>query len=432
MQFHENQERLAKSKARYIVVNAGRRFGKTTWTAYELLGCAISKDKNKVWYFGPTFDDARRIMWDTLCDISQGAILSRNESRLELTVATVDGGKSTISLFGWDRANNRRGSGVNLIVFDEVAFMRDFNHYWTTVFRPALLDTHGRAIFTSTPNGNARDWRDLYDNATGDDWERFHFTSYDNPLLPHNEIDKIKEDYQKKGKDNAFAQEYLAEFKAHEGLVYKIFNTQQHIRDIQYTPNKYRQVICGVDWGFVDPTCAVLIGELPNGSFEVFDEYKAYETVKADTIQALQSKHAIYNINRTYPDTADQDGFAMLAQSGLNPVDTDKSKGSVERGIDTIRYYLANNMLVVSENCQELIKAFSVYHYQTTGDTTKPDHEASDMLDALRYALHTHRPVVNRIKSINRSAVSNQDPLGMIIDQRIAELSNKRRYVDDD
>ena len=49
------------------------------------------------------------------------------------------------------------------------------------------------------------------------EWKSFHFTSYDNPFLPSDEIIKMKETYP----GDRFAQECLGEFKKKEGLVYK-------------------------------------------------------------------------------------------------------------------------------------------------------------------------------------------------------------------
>lgn len=400
-QFHQAQEQLASDLSRYIVVNAGRRFGKTLWVAYEMFGVACAKPNNDVWYFGPTFDDARRILWDTLKGITEAAWAEKpNESRLELILKTAQGGTSKISLFGWDRANNRRGSGLALAAFDEVAFMRDFSHYWTTVFQPALLDKKGRAIFTSTPNGY-NDFYDLYEyGKVTEGWKSYHFTSYDNPFLDAGEIDSLKLQYISQGKENSFFQEYMGEFRKMEGLVYKDFDTTWQVKNITYDPSRYRSVLMGLDWGFVDPTCAVFVGVLPDGRLEVFDEYKAYETTKDDTITQLNTKNAIYGVRQSYPDCADQDGFAMLRKSGFNPQECDKSSGSVERGIDSVRSLFRKNSIAVSSSCVHLIKALSIYHYKQTGNKTEPDHEESDMCDALRYLVHTYSPAVNDVRKI--------------------------------
>ena len=383
-QFTPSQQILARETARNIVVNAGRRFGKSTWVAYEMLGCAISGKDKIVWYFAPTYDAARGIMWRTLQDIAKPSTVSVNETRLELTVKTIEGGTSTISLFGWDRSDNRRGLGLDLVAFDEVAFMKDFSHYWLTVFQPALLDKKGRAIFTSTPNG-FNDFYDLTETAkTTPNWAYYHFTSYDNPRNDPAELERYKGEYTAKGKENSFYQEYMGEFRKSEGLVYKNFTETFHVKDIEYNPSRYKIVIMGVDWGYRDPTCAVFIGQRHDGVFEAFAEYQAFEQTVEESIKQLVILNGQYPVRETYPDSADQGAFKALALSGFNPIDIDKSAGSPARGIDTVRSLLQKNSLYVSPKCPKLIEAFQKYHYKDKGTSEDPDHEYSDMLDALR------------------------------------------------
>ena len=67
-------------------------------------------------------------------------------------------------------------------------------------------------MFISTPKG-FNHFYDLYGFENKDsDYKSFHFTSYDNPHLPVEELDKAKEELT----DNRFGQEYMA-------AVFKVF-----------------------------------------------------------------------------------------------------------------------------------------------------------------------------------------------------------------
>src|SRR5580700_8401408 len=72
---HPAQQAIYNSKARFKVVAAGRRFGKT-FLAACLLGIEALKEVNErghkltsengVYYVAPTFDQAKRLMWRRL------------------------------------------------------------------------------------------------------------------------------------------------------------------------------------------------------------------------------------------------------------------------------------------------------------------------------------------------------------------------------
>jgi hypothetical protein len=64
-------------------------------------------------------------------------------------------------------------------------------------------------LFISSPKG-FNHFYDLYNlEAKDKDYKSFHFTSYDNPFIPRDEIDKASKELT----EDRFAQEYLADFR---------------------------------------------------------------------------------------------------------------------------------------------------------------------------------------------------------------------------
>jgi len=49
---------------RFIVVNCGRRAGKTTLVAWKILDFASKHDKTISWYVAPTYRQAKNILWE--------------------------------------------------------------------------------------------------------------------------------------------------------------------------------------------------------------------------------------------------------------------------------------------------------------------------------------------------------------------------------
>ena len=248
------QGQIAKDTHRFRVLNCGRRFGKTVLAIEEMVGVAIKKKDRRVAYFAPTRDDAREIAWAMLTKKCENITTYKNESLLQLRIMTEDGGESLIALYGWESVQERgkgRGLANDFIVCDEVSNYRNFWVGWNEVLSPTLIDRKGSAMFISTPKG-FNHFYDLHNiENKNPDYKSFHFTSYDNPHIPKEEIDRER----LSKPEDTFAQEYLADFRKTQGLVYKEFDRDRHLFEGEVS--NVIEFIGGVDFGFTNP-CAVL------------------------------------------------------------------------------------------------------------------------------------------------------------------------------
>lgn len=215
MLLHPHQKPIASSKARFKVIRAGRRSGKSSVEIEVMLFKAINGKDRNVFYIAPTQKQARSIIWEALKS-RLGKIGEANESRLEMKVPTVDGGFSTIFVAGWENRENFRGMKAHHITFDELDTMKDFFIGWQEIFRPALIDTAGTADFIGTPKKENPNLRRL--EKEGDhNWEFFHFTTFDNPHIPKEEIEKARNEMD----GQTFKQEILAEYVENAGALFK-------------------------------------------------------------------------------------------------------------------------------------------------------------------------------------------------------------------
>lgn len=178
---------------------------------------AVNGNDRNIFYVCPTRIQARSIIWEAL-KARLGSLGNPNESRLEMKLPTVEGGFSTIFLAGWENRENFRGMRAYKIVFDEVDTMRDFFIGWQEIFRPALTDTGGGAVFIGTPKKENPNLRRLEKIAKEDsDYEAFHFTTKDNPYIPPLEIDKAKQELD----FDTYRQEFEAEYLDNQGALFK-------------------------------------------------------------------------------------------------------------------------------------------------------------------------------------------------------------------
>ncbi len=208
---HPAQLEIFHSEARFKVVAAGRRFGKSRLAAWILLIKALQSDSKDVFYIGPTFQQSKDIMWAMLKELGEDLIVAAHENTAVLTL--INGRK--IYLKGSDRPDTLRGVGLAYVVLDEYASMKP--NVWEQIIRPTLADVRGGAIFIGTPAGKNH-FYDVYQDAMElDDWESFQFNSTDNPFIPADEIEAARSSMS----SMSFRQEFEASFETFTGGVFK-------------------------------------------------------------------------------------------------------------------------------------------------------------------------------------------------------------------
>jgi len=396
MLLHNPQKKIAISTKRFRVVNCGRRFGKTTLAVLEMIAKAVSADDIRIAYIAPTYQQARDIAWNDLKKISQPVKLKINESRLEITVKTqVEGGKSIIMLRGWEAVETLRGQAFDLLVIDEIASMRNFWINWEEVLRPTLTDRIGQALFISTPKG-FNHFYDLYNKyLEDDDYESFNFTSYDNPHLSEEELNKAKREML----PDRFSQEYLADFKKSEGLVYKEFNRDKHIfAELSKVVNNI-DYIAGIDFGFTNPCAVMHIKKDYDNSYWVIEEWYKRGQSDAQIAEYVSACH----FNKVYPDPESPSAISEMKARGVNVREVIKNKDSIKSGIDKVRELFLSGKLKIHNSCVNLIEELESYSYpdkrEGRNEEENPIKENDHALDALRYALSMNSTNVERLKA---------------------------------
>ncbi len=210
---HPKQLDVFTSPARFKVVAAGRRWGKSRLAAWILLIEALKSEDKDVFYVAPTFQQAKDIMWNMLKDLGREVISAAHENTGVLTL--VNGRK--IYLKGSDRPDTLRGVGLKYVVLDEYASMKP--EVWEIILRPTLADVKGKALFIGTPDGKNH-FFDIYLQALADetgDWEVWTFKSTENPFLDADEIAAAT----RQMSTMAFRQEFEASFESFNSGLFK-------------------------------------------------------------------------------------------------------------------------------------------------------------------------------------------------------------------
>lgn len=222
---HDAQRNILDSTARFKVVAAGRRFGKSYLACILMLleglkdthkgyvtGTEFDLSMKEIYYIAPTFEQGKKIMWPLLKYLGRDVIESTIEN---VAMATLKNGRR-ISIKGSDRPDTLRGVGLSYAVMDEYAFMKQ--EVWDTIIRPTLSDVEGGALFIGTPEGKNH-FYDLFTKAQVEglpEYEAFAFRTIDNPTISTQEVDAA----QKSMSTTLFRQEYEASFTEAGGTVF--------------------------------------------------------------------------------------------------------------------------------------------------------------------------------------------------------------------
>jgi len=231
---HPAQLHVHNSDARFRVVAAGRRFGKSRLGVMECLEVAIHGGRS--WWLAPTYK-MTDVGWRPLIRMAgriPGAKILLAEKRVEI-------GKGEISIRSADTPNTLRGEGLDFVVMDECAFIRP--EIWPEAIRPALADRLGRALFISTPKGRNWFW-DIYrrGEAQEEGWKSFTFPTTANPYIQPSEIEAAKRELP----ELIFRQEFLAEFIDDNGGVFRRVQ-EAAIAIALESPAPGGQYVAGVD-----------------------------------------------------------------------------------------------------------------------------------------------------------------------------------------
>lgn len=230
---HTGQQAVWRSAARFRVLAAGRRWGKTQLARAFLFAQALRRGPGRYWYVAPTRDDAKDIMWADLkaaCDPSwisgQDAI---SETDLSITLRT----HATIRLVSAEKGDGLRGRPLRALVMDEYADMDAA--VFGEILRPSLADYKAPALFIGTPKSYNHFydlWQRGHDPQFAGQWAAWQFRSTDNPFIDPAEIEEAR----RTTDPRTFRQEWEASFEALSGRAYYAFHRQAHVADVRLDP----------------------------------------------------------------------------------------------------------------------------------------------------------------------------------------------------
>ena len=291
-----------------------------------------------------------------------------------------------------DNPSGLEGLTLDWAWLDEAGLMSRL--VWT-IMRARVSISQGQLFLTTTPYNMGWIYEDFYlpwKNKADDGLSFFSWKSTDNKRFSK----KFFEAERRRLRPEEFARRYCGEFKKMHGLVYNL--NEKQIIDIQQLSNI--NYICGIDWGYKNPSAIIILGITPNAVY-VVDEWKETEKTTAQIIEVSKHYISLYHIINIYPDPAEPDRIKELLNAGIQSNSVSKD---IKGGVSYMQQLINENKFFVFKKNKYFLDEINSYHYPENNNIDVPVKSNDHLLDGCRYALFSYQ--LNKRTNLTDSVLS--------------------------
>lgn len=399
----EPQQEISNSDARFRVVSAGRRFGKSFLSMNEMAKFARFPNK-RVMYLAVTHRQAKTVIWDDLKAqlLERNWVKKINESDMQIWL--VNG--STITVRSAETKDALRGGKYDFLVLDEVADMD--KDVWFSILRPTLSDRRGHALFIGTPKGMGNWFFDLWSNAkTQADWASWQFTTISGGNVPPEEIEAARRDLDSK----TFEQEYEALFVTHSSRCFYAYTEENLVDHPGLQEGEPIHIGCDFNTSPITAACATRSQD----GLHFFDEIAIYGSNTNELADEIRKRYGFNRQIFVYPDASggrkqtSSGGFSdhiILQNAGFKVV-VDSINPPVSESIASVNSLLCSSTgikrLLIDKKCRQIRESMLKYVYKEDTRVVDKDNGFDHMADCVRYITHKLYPLRPVIQSTGKS-----------------------------
>jgi hypothetical protein len=390
----KHRREILTHPARFKVITAGRRFGKSVLGLMYLLRGQMQQGSN-LWYITPNYRQGKLTVWPMLKSIMRTQTGWKiNETELSCTQSGV-----TIAIKGSDAADSLRGSELTRCVLDEYAYQKP--GVFEEVIYPMLTTTKGGALMIGTPDGfSNNNFYDYFIKGQGDDplWKSWQFRTIDGGFVSEEELDLAKSNLD----EQAYRQEFMASFETAANRAAWAFDRSKHVTKTSDL-SSYR--VAGIDFNvdYMSAVCASVYGD---GTVHYYDEIRLKNSSTEQL--CIEMKKRWPKVVETYPDpagtarstTSHRSDHQILREHGFEVYARRRHPSHRDR-LNALNRKLKNAKgeikMTVDPKCIYLIKDLEQVQRDRQGGIDKSNYELTHMLDACSYFLEFRYSVVQRI-----------------------------------
>ena len=365
-----------RSQAKSVLYSGGYGSGKSRILCYVAIREAV-KPANTVLIVRKTMTSLKKSTLLTL--IGEDGVLPKGTYTYQKQDAVIQlNGGGQIILAGMDDYNRIRSMNLGCICIDEASEL-NATEYQELLYR-LRLEAGSRQLYMATnPATQSHFLYRLFFKSPSPNREVIQACSLENHHLPVDYIASLKE------MDGIrYAKFVRGEWCSLENAVYDLFNRDEHVKSLQKTG--YEHYYLGIDIGFRDPSCLLLIGQTGDNLYVLDETYR-------EKMMMSEIKAACIDYSVRYPDLKIiYDPSAALVGAELTGIGLPciKANNDIMIGVNRVRSRLKKTMgegsyspLVFDELCLNTIREMESYTYQDGKE--KPIDSDNHALDPLRY-----------------------------------------------
>lgn len=389
-------EFIVNSTKKWNIAHGSVRTGKSVATNFRFLERLNSLDDHRNYIVGHTFETAYRNVVRPMLESDELSVFrpyltwSGKKLYFKDKIITVLGAKDEGSI------GNFQGLTMATVLCDEMTLYPDSI---IQMIDSRLSLPYSMGISTcnpSHPEHIIKKWIDM--GLEGDpNYYSLHWTLEDNPY--------VDQDYKNRMKNSLigmfYKRNYLGLWCMAEGAIFDFFDKEVHV--VKKPPRAAEYFIAGLDYGMSNAFSCVIIG-VSTGKYTqsgkcLWVEKEYYWSVAEQGRAKTNSELAKdveeflepYGVKQLYIDPSALSMKVELRRLGISVID---ANNDVLPGIEFMTSQMAQGNLFVMNTCKHLIE--EIHNYVWDSNKSKlgedaPKKKADHCLDALRYAVATHK-----------------------------------------
>lgn len=324
---HPGQARVKSGLRRFNVLNMGRRWGKSTFAVDYIAKDPLSG--YPIGWFSPTY----KLMIESWRDVLRVfAPMVERKNATERRIELMGGG--VVEFWPVEGEDVARSRHYKKVVIDEAAMIPHLQDAWEQGIRPTLTDLKGEALFASTPKG-LNYFHKLHTRGLDEqypDWAAWTEPTSNNPYIADEEIEAARQELP----ELVFQQEYLAEFAASAGQVFRRIDESLYKGGDTPEDHAGHMIIMANDWGkqkdftTISVGCATCKRELAIDRFNQIDY--AFQRGRLKTLYDKWGARGVLpernSIGSPNIEQLQREGFSLLrgpdGEAGFNTTATTK------------------------------------------------------------------------------------------------------------
>ena len=391
-------EFIENSTKRWNLAHGPVSSGKTVGTLFRFLQESYKCPDSQIYMFGfsssTVYENCIRLIFES----DQFAVFrpfcvwmpGKGELRYHDKVITVIGAKDEGSI------GRIQGKTISIAYCDEMTLYPDSV---IDMIDTRLRQHYSIGFASMNPKHPTHKIKKWIDQASVNDrnYYALQFMIEDNPFLPIDYKNRLKQSLT----GLFYKRNYLGLWCLAEGAVFDFWDRDIYVVD--EPPEAAEYWIAGIDYGMNNPTACVLLG-VSTGRYTqrgkqlwVEDEYywdqkvKGRQKLVGELAEDIQAFLEPYSIKAVYIDPSAAALRLELARRGIHCQD---ANNDVLEGIHVMTSEVRDGKCLVKRKCRNLIDEIEAYSWDTKAGERgfdKPIKQRDHGIDALRYALNTHK-----------------------------------------